>query len=1014
MRDYFNPAVLERNRLDMTATLFPYATREAALKGQGRLAPTCKLLNGTWDFACVPSPDAVPADFMQPDADVSAFVSLPVPSSWQMHGYGIPQYTNVNYPIPYDPPYVPDDNPTGLYRRTFTLRPEALSGSVLLTFDGVDSCFELYVNGQYVGLSKTPHLCARFDITPFVKAGENLLAVKVYQWSDGTYLEDQDCWRVSGIFRDVYLECLPAARISDVRVSAGLTNDYKDGTLHVEADVTGAAKGMTLAAELLWGERTVFEGAFEHGVLDACVPGVNAWTAETPALYTLLVTLQNGDETVQVQRVNVGFREVKISVKGLFVNGKSVKLRGVNRHDTHTTLGHVTPIDSLIEDITLMKRLNINCVRTSHYPNDPRWLDLCDRYGLYVVDEADIETHGVLPATHDYNTAANLPIFRDAFVDRGVRMVKRDRNHPSIIIWSLGNESGYGANHVAMAEAMRNLDMTRPIHYERDENAETADFYSRMYTDLEQLEKEGRNPMHKTKAYYLCEYAHAMGQGPGNLQDYWDIIERYPRLIGGCIWEWVDHGLTKRDEQGRPFYAYGGDFGEYPHDGAFCVDALLYPDRTPHTGALEMKKVYEPVRAFWADEEKRIIRVQNKYVFRTLDHLRGYARLLRDGVCVAEEEISLRGVRPGTSRRIALKNIPDTLCGAEYILDISFTQSNDTLWAKAGYEVGRTQLMLASESVEARVEVNAADEARLEIVEDGQLVRVKGEDFTYTFSRHTGALCGINTDGQELLHGDVRANFFRAPTDNDLGRNNMGKQWSDMMLDKLQSRLESFDVKKTGGYVFVHATSVIAPKTYRPIARMHVETIVFPSGMMNVETTYTPLRDDLPYLPRLGVRLTLDRALENCAWYGRGEHESYPDKRTGAMFGIYRKKVADLHEPYVRPQENGAHEDTRWVSLTDAQGKGLLICADGISFTARHYTQEALTAARHDIELDKDMGLTELCLDGAMGPLGSASCGPEPRECDRIYLKEPFTFSFTLEPYNRQNGDENDQLECML
>lgn len=1005
MREYEDPSQLSRGRLVTGATLFPYPDRAQALRGSGRLQKTYKLLNGTWDFCLYPSPDAVDADFMLAEADLSEeWAALPVPSNWQMYGCGAPQYTNVRYPIPYEPPFVPDDNPTGCYRRAFTLSEEWCEGRTLITFDGVDSCYVVYVNGKEAGMSKVPHMPATFDLTSLVSPGENLLAVKVYQWSDGTYLEDQDCWRLSGIFRDVYLENAPHLRISDVRATGDLVNGFKDGALHVEVDVEGGG-AYTLSYELLLDGKAVASGNASPS-FDVSVPGAAGWTAETPVLYTLLVTLSLEGEPVQVQRVDTGFKHVEVSEKGLFVNGRSVKLRGVNRHDTHAELGHVSPIDDMIRDVETMKRLNVNCVRTSHYPNDPRWLDLCDRYGLYVVDEADLECHGVQPATGNFNAIAEDPAWREAFVDRAVRMVRRDRNHPSILFWSLGNESGYGENHAAMKEAILALDTSRPIHYEGDHGLLTTDIESEMYTAIPRLIEKGQNRAHVKKPFYLCEYAHAMGNGPGNLKDYWDVIDRYPRLIGGCIWEWVDHGMLVDVKDGKPCYAYGGDFGEQPHDGCFCVDALLYPDRTPHTGALEMKQVYAPVRALWADEKEGVVRVENRYAFRTLDHLSAHYRLLEDGVPVYQGSLSLKGIRPGTSRRVRL-DLPERREGRESILEIAFMQSQDELWAPAGYEVAVSQLL--PEPMEVTAEVTLAYDRPLCVTKDGLITTVSGEDFSYSFDAHAGALCSFVSDGTEMLLSPLRVNLWRAPTDNDLGFKNAADAWRREGLDRLLTRVERFEVSDPGSAVFVETSLVLAGKSLRPVVRALVNYTILPDGKMIVETTFEPLRE-LPYLPRLGLQMALTHDLSHAGWYGRGPHESYPDKKESARFGIWRSRVTDLHEPYVRPQENGAHQDTRWVSLTDDVGQGLLVSGDGFSFTAHHYTDEALTASEHDFELEEE-DLTVLSLDARMGALGSNSCGPEPLEADRLYLTEPLSFTLLMQPYNRQLGGENAILE---
>ena len=633
--DWENLQVLQRNREPAHATLLPYADAAGALSGERGASPYFKLLNGHWHFCYVPTPVEAPEHFESERFDASGWDSISVPSNWQMLGYGRPNYTNVRYPFPVDPPRVPQDNSCGLYRRTFAL-PEGWDGKeVFLEFEGVNSAFYVWLNGQMVGYSQGAHVPAEFRLTPYVRSGANLLVVQVFQWSDGAYLEDQDMWRLNGIFRDVYLFATPSVHMRDVRVGAELDETYTDAVLNVSVALRnygssalgglikalhelkgGASAGYRVSARLLDAAgAAVVEGEIGESIsLDAGAEATLAasfsvkapakWSAEEPNLYTLLLTLADPAGSVQeVVRVNVGFRKVEIKQGVFYFNGVPIKLQGVNRHDTHPDLGHAVSLESMIHDVVLMKQHNINTVRTSHYPNDPRWLDLCDRYGLYVVDEADLECHG-FGTVGDQDQISEDPAWEAAYLDRAIRMVERDKNHPCVIMWSLGNESGYGRNHVAMADWIHKFDPSLPVHYEGATGwgnrangkpfAGVVDVYSTMYPTVERIINEGQqtdNPL----PFFMCEYAHAMGNGPGNLKEYWDAIRAYPRLMGGCVWEWVDHSVRQRTEDGEEWWAYGGDFNDHPNDGNFCVDGLCWPDRTPYPGLIEYKKILEPV-----------------------------------------------------------------------------------------------------------------------------------------------------------------------------------------------------------------------------------------------------------------------------------------------------------------------------------------------------------------------------------------------------------------------------------
>ena len=1020
--DWQNMDCLNIGREAPRASLIPFLTEKDALKGDRGLSDAYRLLNGTWDFYYSPVGQP-PEGFQDPEYDYAGegWTEISVPSNWQMQGYDAPQYTNVNYPIPFDPPFVPDENPVGCYRRVFTLPESWADRQVFLNFDGVNSAFYVWVNGNFAGFSKVSHMPSEFDITPHLVEGENVLAVTVYKWSDGTYLEDQDFWRFSGIFRDVYLLGVGRAHIRNAVVSAQPDEAYKNGRLTAQAEFVSyqGDQAAALRARLFDGEKPVAEQTVTAAarekesadvVFDLTVENVRLWTAETPALYTLLIELIQDGEVTEIQRVDAGFRDIAIRNGQLYVNGVSVKLRGVNRHDTHSELGHVTPLESLIRDAELMKQHNVNTVRTSHYPNDPRWLDLCDSYGLYVIDETDLETHGcgVLGGENDWSILSDDPAWEKAYVDRAERMVARDIHHPSVIFWSLGNESGYGRNHVAMRSRILELDDSRPIHYEGERHIPASlekyglvsDVQSTMYPSVTDLEREGLSDA-DPRPYFMCEYAHAMGLGPGSLREYWQTVYAHDRLIGGCVWEWVDHGILTETDDGEPFFAYGGDFGEYPHDGNFCVDALNYPDRTPHTGLIELKKAYEPVSFSLAEGSGCAVTIRNRFAFRTLDELDAAWSLIREGETVARGRLDLSGIPAGGEKTVTLPcAIPES---GECLIDIRVNEAFDQPWCERGHEVTFAQLMLPSKP--EIISVRAQDMPALETEESETHIEIMGEDFSLLFERATGSLVSWIAAGDELIEVPIRVNLFRAPIDND---RNYRKNWEKLDLDRLLTRVEDVSFEKTADSVCrLTVTEKLSPVSRRPILRARLIYTVFGSGDVRLTTEFEPLRDDLPFLPRLGLNLEMPGRFDRVIWYGLGPQENYPDMNLAAQLGQYTSLVDDLHEPYIRPQENGARGGTRALAVTDILGAGLMVLGEetfedaGFSFSAHPYTNEALNRAEHTFELQSG-DTTVLNLDWRMGGIGSNSCGPLPMEKYLLYLKEKARFTLVLRPFNHQ------------
>jgi len=993
--DWENPGLLHRNRLLARATSIPYADTETALAGERGASPFFRLLNGRWQFQYFTSPADVPPGFFEETFEASHWDRLPVPSCWQMHGYGRPQYTNVNYPYPVDPPHVPSENPVGLYRRSFALPAEWDAKRVFLHFDGVDSAFHVWLNGRPVGYSQGSHMPSEFDLTPFLRAGNNLLAVQVFQWSDGSYLEDQDQWRLSGIFRDVSLVARPAVYARDVRIRTS-----SDGTLDLCVEMSGGTEG-TLKATLFDGETALITQAVEGGETRAArieVAEARLWSAEEPNLYTLLLTLADAEgRTLTVERFRVGFRQVEIARGRLLINGVPVTLKGVNRHDTHPDLGHVTPREHMRQDIALMKQHNINTVRTSHYPNDPFWLDLCDEHGLYVIDEADLETHGCHVAG-DTALLSKDPAWRAAYVDRAERMVQRDKNHASIILWSLGNESGYGPNHAAMTETIRALDPTRPIHYESAyeaaDEAAAVDLISRMYTDVPGLVAQGQKA-DDPHPFFLCEYAHAMGNGPGSLKEYWETIYQYPRLLGGCVWEWADHGIRQKSEGGAEWFAYGGDFGDTPNDGNFCIDGLTSPDRVPHPALLELKKVIAPVWAEPKDLRAGVITVHNRYDFSSLALLEACWSVQRDGATVQQGTLPRLDIPAGGAEDVSIPYILPA--SGDVWLNVVWTLAADASWAARGHEVAWAQFVLPVAPA-AVPRVRLASLPALTALEVGQSLQIGGDDFALTFDARHGSLTDWIYQGVPLLTRGPQLNIWRAPTDNDAS---LAQKWRQAGLDRLGSRTTSIAWERLSPQsVRVTVSATLAADSLTPAFAVTSVYTVYGSGDVLLETQVSPLRD-LPPLPRLGLQMRLPAGFDRFAWYGLGPHESYPDRQESVKLGLFGGTVQEQFETYVRPQENGNKSAVRWAAVTDARGLGLLAVARPLlNVSVHHYTPEDLTEARHTFDLTR-RAETILHLDHAQGGLGSQSCGPGPLP-EYLLQPEETRFSVRLTPFSSE------------
>lgn len=1214
--DWENPQVVGRNKEPGHCTLMPYVDVATALVGSREASAWHRSLNGNWKFYWVRTPEERPIDFYRPDYDVSGWAEIPVPSNWQMHGYDIPIYTNAAYPFKNDPPRINHSfNPVGSYRREFEVPPEWAGQEVYIHFDGVQSAFYLWVNGQMVGYSEDSRTPAEFNITRYLKPGRNLLAVEDYRWCDGSYLEDQDMWRLSGIYRDVYLMATPKVHVRDYWFRCDLDDQYRDATLKLTAKIRnlGAtvgphtlevrmlehAKASPDVAPILTGTTGPLDSGAEATLeLQTQVTNPRKWTCEHPNLYVLLLTLKDvGGKVVEVQRCNFGFREVELKDRRFWINGVPTYIKGVNRHEHDPDTGNYVSEARMVQDILLMKRLNINAVRTCHYPDDPKWYDLCDEYGIMLIDEANVESHGALRTVPDSD-----PVWTEACLDRVSRMVERDKNHPSVVIWSLGNEAGSGDNFKKMADYVHQTDPTRPVHYQHMNSV--ADIDSTMYPSVDSLIARGKSS--SPKPFIMCEYAHAMGNAIGNLQEYWDAIETYPPLIGGCIWDWVDQGLRKWTVRGtstpdrasgtravlhgklsvglrglaldsgwaelpdspalnitgteltleawvkpapregfcpivgkgdtqymlrsrdgqleffifdgswqmvsaplpadwigtwhhvagvydghalrlycdrkqvgqkpctsaivaceypvnvgrnsqhtdrrfaglidlvriynralapeelgkadatpppsavawldfdqagpdpdfRPtwFWAYGGDYGDQPNSGNFCLNGVVFPDRELPPKAWEVKKVYQYVGFTPEDLAAGKIRIKNKYFDTNLDEFYETWSMLEDGTEIQRGELPPLRAAPGTETLLTVPfTMPTPKPGAEYWLRVNFHLSHDTNWADRGQIVAWEQFQLPVQA--PRPIVDLAKVPPLKLTETGGEVRLTGPAFEIVFDKVQGTISSLTYGAQAIIApsrdsaNGPRLNAFRAPTNND----KQAGEWYRAGLNNLKCSTEAVQVERLAPGV--------AQVTVRSFSRGNADAgfahtcryTVLGDGTVHVDNAIEP-RGNLPNLPKLGVVMSLDQSLENLEWYGRGPHENYVDRKRSAEVGRYRSTVTEQYVRYPWPQETGNKEEVRWAALTNADGSGVLVVADRtFSMTALHFTAGDLVRAKHFNELTPRPEVI-LCVDYAQCGLGNGSCGPG--VLPKYNLRPvPARYGFSLRPLTPALGD---------
>ncbi|NPE27308.1 DUF4981 domain-containing protein [Methanococcoides sp. SA1] len=959
--DWENQKVIGKRKENGRVTSISYNNRSNALKDDLKQSENYLTLNGTWNFKWFKNPDVAVKEFNQ-----SNWKTIKVPSNWQLEGFGIPIYTNVQYPFkPVDPPLVPDEfNPIGFYKKTFTIPNNWSDRIIYVHFDGVKSAFYLKINGLDAGYSQGSATPAEFDITKFLKNGENTIELKVFRWSDASYLEDQDAWRLNGIYRDVYLHSKPPVNIKDYFITTDLDEAYNNGRLNIDIlvnNLTGKYEDeFVIEWEVLDTDNKIIANNksknMEIGDLEEVQVKFSQhfenplkWTAESPNLYTLLLTLKSKDnQVIEYHSDRFGFREVEIKNGQLLVNGKAITLKGVNRHEHHPELGKTVTEESMIKDIQLMKQFNINAVRTSHYPNVPRWYELCDQYGIYVTDEANLETHGI------WSDLSKNPAWKEAYVDRAKRMVERDKNHPSIILWSLGNESGYGENLEAMADWIRKRDRTRPIHYEAtdpgySDEPSHFDVIANMYPSVEKIVKFTED--YPDRPVIICEYAHAMGNSVGNLWKYWDAIEANPRIQGAYIWDWVDQGLRKKSEDGKEFFAYGGDFGESITDGNFCINGLITADRKPEPELYEVKRIYQYIGIEADDLSKGLLKIKNKYDFIELNKFNIQWNIKSDGKILKNGSVSDFQLKAGEEKSLKLPyKLLDFSKDSEYWLNIFFVLKEKDQLLEKGHIVAYEQLKFNQNNI-IKNNLNLSKKAKLEVKKSSKEIEVKGEEFNVVVNKNTGIISSLKFSGKQMLVSGPSINFWRAPTDNDGGGDNksFASGWYKTGLNKITSKVKSLNVdQRKSNRVIVDINLEVQAKAGK--IPVNIKYNIYSDGTILIENDLE-ISDKFATFPKIGMQMELPIEFDQFQWYGRGPNESYPDRKIGSLVDIYSGSVDEQYFPYVMPQENGNKTDVRWAYLSN-QESGLLVIADDLLNVSVHrYSVENLTIAKHTHEV---------------------------------------------------------------
>ncbi|MFQ7418328.1 MAG: glycoside hydrolase family 2 TIM barrel-domain containing protein [Lachnospiraceae bacterium] len=1005
-RYYEDLSVLHENTMPARAYFIPASKRMDNLVEHREESDRMQLLNGTWKFQYFNSIYDVQEPFFEKDYDTENFDEIQVPSVWQMAGYDTHQYTNIRYPFPFDPPYVPQDIPCGTYAHTFVYHKDENAPKAFLNFEGVDSCFYVWINGSYVGYSQVSHMTSEFDITDLLRDGENSIAVLVMKWCDGSYLEDQDKFRMSGIFRDVYILKRPKQAISDYHIKTRI----EDMLAKVEIEMKFYSPlNVKISIEDRNGAVVALGSIAEEGTAVLEIASPELWNTENPYLYKLILETEN-----EVIVDHIALRKIEIKDQVIYLNGQKIKFRGVNRHDSDPVTGFTINLEQITTDLTLMKQHNFNAIRSSHYPNAPFFYEMCDKYGFMVIDEADIEAHGPFMIYRkedtDYNRfkrwnekIADDPVWEEAIVDRVKLMVERDKNRFCIVMWSMGNESAYGCNFEKALEWTKNFDPDRITQYESaryrnyDETYDYSnlDVYSRMYPALseiqEYLDKDGSKP------FLLVEYCHSMGNGPGDFEDYFQMIQDNDKMCGGFVWEWCDHAIAHGTaENGKTIYAYGGDHGEEIHDGNFCMDGLVYPDRTVHTGLLEYKNVYRPARVISYDKESGELVLHNYMDFDDLkDYVKISYELTQDGLVISKGKLPEVSAAPHSEGKINLKiNVPES--GKCYLKFIYHLKKELPLLDE-DHILGFDEIEVSKEDTKCKLAEKwipkTVVDSELQVNENDTQIHIKGREFAYTIDKRTALFTEMKFAGREYLNHPMELNIWRAPTDNDMY---IKSEWKKAHYDKAYTRAYTTEVVQGKHGVKITSHASVVAETVQKILDVTITWKIEAAGKIDADIAVTK-DDEFPDLPRFGVRMFLDKKLSAARYFGMGPQESYCDKHQAASHGLYQANVDDLHEDYIRPQENGSHYDCEYVELNNSR-YGIVVSAENaFSFNASYYTQEELEKKTHNYELTESDSVV-FCVDYALNGIGSNSCGPVVLDQYR-FDDVLFRFQFTLIPY---------------
>ena len=1005
-RYYEDLSVLHENTMPARAYFIPASKRMDNLVEHREESDRMQLLNGTWKFQYFNSIYDVQEPFFEKDYDTENFDEIQVPSVWQMAGYDTHQYTNIRYPFPFDPPYVPQDIPCGTYAHTFVYHKDENAPKAFLNFEGVDSCFYVWINGSYVGYSQVSHMTSEFDITDLLRDGENSIAVLVMKWCDGSYLEDQDKFRMSGIFRDVYILKRPKQAISDYHIKTRI----EDMLAKVEIEMKFYSPlNVKISIEDRNGAVVALGSIAEEGTAVLEIASPELWNTENPYLYKLILETEN-----EVIVDHIALRKIEIKDQVIYLNGQKIKFRGVNRHDSDPVTGFTINPEQITTDLTLMKQHNFNAIRSSHYPNAPFFYEMCDKYGFMVIDEADIEAHGPFMIYRkedtDYNRfkrwnekIADDPVWEEAIVDRVKLMVERDKNRFCIVMWSMGNESAYGCNFEKALEWTKNFDPDRITQYESaryrnyDETYDYSnlDVYSRMYPALseiqEYLDKDGSKP------FLLVEYCHSMGNGPGDFEDYFQMIQDNDKMCGGFVWEWCDHAIAHGTaENGKTIYAYGGDHGEEIHDGNFCMDGLVYPDRTVHTGLLEYKNVYRPARVISYNKESGELVLHNYMDFDDLkDYVKISYELTQDGLVISKGILPEFSVAPHGEGKTNLKiNVPEN---GKCYLKLIYHLKKELPLLDEDHILGFDEIEVSKEDTKCKLAEKwipkTVVDSELQVNENDTQIHIKGREFAYTIDKRTALFTEMKFAGREYLNHPMELNIWRAPTDNDMY---IKSEWKKAHYDKAYTRAYTTEVVQGKHGVKITSHASVVAETVQKILDVTITWKIEAAGKIDADIAVTK-DDEFPDLPRFGVRMFLDKKLSAVRYFGMGPQESYCDKHQAASHGLYRADVGDLHEDYIRPQENGSHYDCEYVELNNSR-YGIVASAEkAFSFNASYYTQEELEKKTHNYELTESDSVV-FCVDYALNGIGSNSCGPVVLEQYR-FDDVLFRFQFTLIPY---------------